>query len=155
MGIQMLRMSQADVLPFDYEQYGKEITAFFTTAQKRSQDASLTDQVDFAPALRAAQRLEAAGKTLQSTLQDIPQNASSVNAALLKAERALLTDGLPNRPFFRHAIFAPGEYTGYAAVVIPGVNEAIDQKDTARLRIQLKAATSAVERAAQLLESAR
>jgi N-acetylated-alpha-linked acidic dipeptidase len=155
MGIQMLRMAQADVLPFDYEQYGKEIATFFTTAQKRSQDAGMTDQVDFAPAIRAAQRLEAAGKALQPLQQDIPQNPAPVNAAIQKAERALLGDGLPNRPFFRHVIFAPGEYTGYAAVVIPGVNEAIDQKDIARLRDQLKAATSAVGRAAQLLESPR
>ena len=39
--------------------------------------------------------------------------------------------GLPNRPWYKHTIYAPGEYTGYAAVVIPGVNEAIDAKDAA------------------------
>jgi N-acetylated-alpha-linked acidic dipeptidase len=154
MGIQMLRMSQADVLPFDYEQYGKEIGVFFASAQKRSQDAGLTEQIDFAPAIRAAQRFEVAGRNLQAALQNVPQDPAKVNAALMKAERALLTGGLPNRPFFRHSIFAPGEYTGYAAVVIPGVNEAIDRKDIARLREQLKAATGAVERAAELLESA-
>jgi N-acetylated-alpha-linked acidic dipeptidase len=153
MGIQMLRMSQADVLPFDYEQYGREIGAFFVNAQKRAQDAGLTEQVDFARAIRAAQRFEGAGRNLQSALQSVPQDPSNLNSALSKAERALLTDGLPNRPFFRHAIFAPGEYTGYAAVVIPGVNEAIDRKDIARLRDQLNAATGAVDRAAELLES--
>ena len=42
--------------------------------------------------------------------------------------------GLPNRPWYRHTIYAPGEYTGYSAVVIPGVNEAIDAKDAARGR---------------------
>ena len=154
MGIQMLRMSQADVLPFDYEQYGKEIGAFFASAQKRSQDAGLTEQIDFAPAIRAAQRFEVAGRNLQAALQNVPQDPAKLNVAFTKAERALLTDGLPNRPFFRHSIFAPGEYTGYAAVVIPGVNEALDRKDVARLREQLKAATGAVERAAELLESA-
>ena len=110
MGIQMLRMSQADVLPFDYEQYGKEIGAFFASAQKRSQDAGLTEQTDFAPAIRAAQRFEVAGRNLQAALQNVPQDPAKVNAAFTKAERALLTDGLPNRPFFRHSIFAPGEY---------------------------------------------
>jgi N-acetylated-alpha-linked acidic dipeptidase len=153
MGIQMLRMSQADVLPFDYEQYGKEIGAFLASAQKRSQTAGWGEQIDFAPAIRAAQRFEAAGRNLQTAQQNIPANPASINTAFTKAERALLTDGLPNRPFFRHAIFAPGEYTGYAAVVIPGVNEAIDQKDTARLRDQLKAEAGAVQRAAELLES--
>ncbi len=155
MGLQMLRMSQADVLPFDYEQYGKEVGVFFTNAQKRVNEQGWKEKPDFAPAIAAAQRFERAGKSLRTAQEQVPSNPSALNAALARAERALLGDGLPNRPFFRHTIFAPGEYTGYAAVVIPGVNEAIDQKDIARLREQLKAATEAVERAAQLLESAK
>ena len=155
MGIQMLRMSETDVLPHDYEQYGKEIVTFLNNAQKRVQDAGWANQVDFAPSLRAAQRLQSVGKALHVSQQEVPASPAKLNIALAQAERAFLTEGgLPNRPFFRHAIFAPGEYTGYAAVVIPGVNEAIDQKDIARLRDQLKAATDAVERAVSLLESA-
>jgi N-acetylated-alpha-linked acidic dipeptidase len=155
MGIQMLRMSETDVLPHDYEQYGKEIVTFLNNAQKRVQDAGWANQVDFAPSLRAAQRLQSVGKALHVSQQEVPASPAKLNIALAQAERAFLTEGgLPNRPFFRHAIFAPGEYTGYAAVVIPGVNEAIDQKDIARLRDQLKAASDAVERAVSLLESA-
>lgn len=153
MGVQMLRMSQTDVLPFDYEQYGKEINAFLTAAQKRVQGAGWDDRITFAPALRAAQRFEAAGKALKAYQQQIPADPGALNGAMMQAERALLTDGLPNRPFFRHAIFAPGEYTGYAAVVMPGVNEAIDQKDAIRTGEQLLRATESIERAALLLES--
>jgi N-acetylated-alpha-linked acidic dipeptidase len=151
----MLRMSETDVLPHDYEQYGKEIVTFLNNAQKRVQDAGWANLVDFAPSLRAAQRLQSVGKALHVSQQEVPASPAKLNIALAQAERAFLTEGgLPNRPFFRHAIFAPGEYTGYAAVVIPGVNEAIDQKDIARLRDQLKAASDAVERAVSLLESA-
>ncbi|HEX6880167.1 MAG TPA: M28 family metallopeptidase, partial [Terriglobales bacterium] len=153
MGLQMLRMSQADVLPFDYEQYGKEIGVFLTNAQKRLNDQGWKEKVDFGAAMAAAQRFETAGKSLRAAQEQIPANSAALNVVLSQAERALLSDGLPNRPFFRHTIFAPGEYTGYAAVVIPGVNEAIDRKDIARLREQLKVATDAVERAARLLES--
>jgi N-acetylated-alpha-linked acidic dipeptidase len=153
MGLQMLRMAQADVLPFDYEQYGKEISSFVATAQKRAEVAGWAHEADFAPALAAAQKLETAGKALHQFQTNIPQNPAVLNAALVKAERELLTGGLPNRPFFRHAIFAPGEYTGYAAVVIPGVNEAIDQKELSRLREQLKQLTDAVQRTAVLLDS--
>ena len=72
------------------------------------------------------------------------------------AERALLTpDGLPHRPWFRHAIYAPGEYTGYAAVVIPGVNEALDKGDAERARQQLMILAAALERAAKALEGYR
>jgi N-acetylated-alpha-linked acidic dipeptidase len=79
-----------------------------------------------------------------------------MNQALLETERALLvSQGLPHRPWFRHAIYAPGEYTGYAAVVIPGVNEAVDKGDSERLRQQLAILTAALERAAKTLEGYR
>ena len=71
-------------------------------------------------------------------------------------ETALLSEaGLPNRPWFRHVIYAPGELTGYAAVVIPGVNEALDAKDRKLAAQQLAVLTAALMRAAQALESAR
>ncbi len=65
----------------------------------------------------------------------------------------LAPEGLPGRPWFRHTIFAPGEYTGYAAVVIPGVNEAIDARDPARAQAQMANVTAALVRAAATLEA--
>ena len=59
--------------------------------------------------------------------------------------------GLPDRPWFKHTIYAPGEYTGYAAVVIPGVNEAIDAKDPARAADQLQVLTHALDHATATL----
>jgi N-acetylated-alpha-linked acidic dipeptidase len=64
----------------------------------------------------------------------------------------LASQGLPHRPWFRHVIYAPGEYTGYAAVVIPGVNEALDKGDSERVRQQLAALAAALDRAAKALE---
>jgi len=61
---------------------------------------------------------------------------------------------LPGRPWFKHVIYAPGEYTGYAAVVIPGVNEAIDAKDLPRAQQQMSALTDAIRRAASTLQAA-
>jgi N-acetylated-alpha-linked acidic dipeptidase len=79
-----------------------------------------------------------------------------LNQALRGAERALLVpEGLPHRPWFRHSIYAPGEYTGYAAVVIPGVNEALDKGDAERARQQLAVLTAALNRAAKALEGYR
>ena len=62
--------------------------------------------------------------------------------------------GLPKRPWFKHTIYAPGEFTGYAAVVIPGVNEGVDAEDFARTQAQLEALTAALNRAADVLERA-
>jgi N-acetylated-alpha-linked acidic dipeptidase len=83
-----------------------------------------------------------------------PANPGKLNTALRGAETALLSPaGLPNRPWYKHTIFAPGEYTGYAAAVIPGVNEAIDAKDENRTRQQLQVLADALNRAAQTITS--
>jgi N-acetylated-alpha-linked acidic dipeptidase len=65
----------------------------------------------------------------------------------------LAPEGLPGRTWFRHTIFAPGEYTGYAAVVVPGVNEAIDARDAVRAQAQMANVTAALVRATETLES--
>jgi N-acetylated-alpha-linked acidic dipeptidase len=78
-----------------------------------------------------------------------------INLVLRNTERMFLIDGLPDRPWFKHAIYAPGEHTGYAAVVIPGVNEAIDNKDLALTTQQLQILTGALNRASVALETAK
>ena len=87
---------------------------------------------------------------------DIPPAADPerLNATLRRVETELLShEGLPGRPWYRHTIYAPGEYTGYAAVVIPGVNEAIDTHDIPRATLQLAILSQALDRAAQTLGS--
>ena len=63
-------------------------------------------------------------------------------------------DGLPKRPWFKHTVYAPGEFTGYAAVVIPGVNEGIDAGDQQRTAAQLQVLAAALDRASAMLETA-
>jgi N-acetylated-alpha-linked acidic dipeptidase len=153
-GVQILRMANADVLPYNYEDYGKEIGVYIEAAQKKAASAFGAKAPSFAAVADAAKRLVSAGAAAMERQRDRTADASKINAALLKAERAfLLPHGLPNRPWFRHAIYAPGQYTGYAAVVIPGVNEAIDAKDLARTQQQIAALATALNRAAETLKS--
>jgi len=84
----------------------------------------------------------------------------ALNATLLQSERALtLADGLPRRPWYRHQIYAPGFYTGYGVKTLPGVREAIEQKNwreaddqVPRLARTLGAETDVINRAAEQLE---
>jgi N-acetylated-alpha-linked acidic dipeptidase len=155
-GLEILHMADADVLPYDYKLYGSEVQGYLKAAQQRASEAHL--QVDFTAATAAAARFAAAG-TKVAAIQTNPGALDSaarsrLNQALRNAENALLNDaGLPHRPWYRHTIYAPGEYTGYAAVVIPGVNEGIDAKDSARTSAQLAALTEALNRSAEVLES--
>jgi N-acetylated-alpha-linked acidic dipeptidase len=154
-GLQVLRMADADVLPFDYEEYGSEISAYVEyTRQKEieafSEGAPKLDEVS-----NAAKRLQSAGSLLLGAVKGGQSGAPArLNGALRDAERALLTTGMPGRPWFRHAIYAPGEYTGYEAVVLPGISGAIDRHDAKMLGEQIQAAAEAINRAAEILESA-
>jgi N-acetylated-alpha-linked acidic dipeptidase len=155
-GMQVLRMADADVLPYDYQEYGKEISAYIDAAKKRAEARFRDRSLDFSAAADAARRLTAAGEAVLRKQQNPPANLAALNRALRDAERALLIpEGLPNRPWYRHAIYAPGVYTGYAAVVIPGVNEAIDAGDRERTKAQIAALAAAVNRAAKVLETVR
>jgi N-acetylated-alpha-linked acidic dipeptidase len=154
-GIEALHMAAADVLPYDYELYGKEITAYIGRARERAKEMLGSKAPDFSKAATAADRFTTAGTKILSAQKNPPSSDAvpRLNAALLNAEHALLLDkGLPNRPWFRHSIYAPGQYTGYAAVVIPGVNEAIDAKNAQLATEQLQALTDALNRAAATLE---
>ncbi|WP_254061885.1 M28 family metallopeptidase [Granulicella sp. L60] len=152
-GLEVLHMADADVLPYDYQLYAKEILGYLNAAQKRTTTEGLN--VDFAPALAAAQRLVSAGTAIRTIQATPPSDPTALNHALRLAEGALLNPaGLPRRSWYKHTIYAPGEFTGYAAVVIPGVNEAIDVPDTTRAQTQLAALTEALNRSSAILEAA-
>ena len=156
LGLEAVRMADADVLPYDYEEYGKEINVYLEAAGKRAEDKFGAHVLDFSAVNTAAHRFETAGAKILAKQKNPPRDASRLNQALLEAERALLVpQGLPHRAWFRHPIYAPGEYTGYAAVVIPGVNEAMDKGDGDKARQQLAVLASALERAAKVLETYR
>ncbi len=156
-GLEVLHMADADVLPYDYKLYGHEVTGYVEAAQKRAIEAKM--QLDFNAVTTAAKRFAAAGDAvskLQSGLSTAPKPSyTALNTALRDAETALLNNaGLPKRPWYRHTIYAPGEFTGYAAVVIPGVNEGIDAVDAPRTQGQIDALASALNHASEILENA-
>lgn len=152
-GLEILHMADTDVLPYDYALYGKEIVSYLEAAQQRAKDAKLN--IDFAAANTAAQRLATAGASIRAVQANPPADDARLNHNLREAEAALLNPaGLPRRTWFKHTIYAPGEFTGYAAVVIPGVNEALDVPDAARAQTQLASLTEALNRSAAILEAA-
>ncbi|HMH86358.1 MAG TPA: transferrin receptor-like dimerization domain-containing protein [Gemmatimonadaceae bacterium] len=100
------------------------------TAPQRQQPAP---QLNFAPLLNALDSLNhSASRYEKAYTRAVTEGrstvAKSVNEQLIQAERALTsTDGLKNRPWYVHMLYAPGFYTGYGVKTIPGVREAIEQ----------------------------
>ena len=72
-------------------------------------------------------------------------NLASLNKLLYQAEQKLLLEsGLPSRPWFKHSIYAPGLYTGYGVKTLPGIREAIEQRDWKQAQDQIENAAKAI-----------
>ncbi len=94
--------------------------------------------LNFSPLENAVARLKRAAAAFDEALKAAtasgeplaPGRALALDTVLLKAERALTrNEGLPRRPWFKHHIYAPGFYTGYGVKTLPGVREAIEQRN--------------------------
>jgi len=114
-------------------------------------------QLNFAPLLNAVDSLnhaaaryeKAYSRAVSAGRQDA---AHSVNQRLLQAERALTSsEGLKNRPWYVHMLYAPGFYTGYGVKTIPGVREAIEQGQWSDADREIARAAAAIEREATLV----
>jgi N-acetylated-alpha-linked acidic dipeptidase len=94
--------------------------------------------LNFAPLDNAIDALARASAEYRKSLDKAVANGgaalakaslSDVNEALRESEQKLtLEQGLPGRPWFKHFVDAPGQYTGYEAKTLPAVREAIEQK---------------------------
>ena len=166
----MLRLANADVLPFEFlgvadnvGQYLKEVSKLaddmrLQTVERNRQIQEGTLQAYFDPkqpyvvpklkaevpkitftALQdAVAKLQASSKRFAEQMSrlemsgfSLPQSAlESLDKILFASERALTRpEGLPQRPWFKHQIYAPGLYTGYGVKTLPAVREAIEQRD--------------------------
>lgn len=133
----VLRLANADLLPFDYSEYGRAIRTHLQALQRQA-GAGL----DWTPLLSEAETMERIGAEILTSSQSLLQGEENgarlrrINELLRKAERTFLhRDGLPGRPWFRHTVYAPGLYTGYASKPLPGLSQAIDD-DQPQLALQ-------------------
>ncbi len=111
--------------------------------------------IDFTSVLNALAHLEkaAAGAEAAKKTADAKKLAE-INSKIYTAEQQLLTNaGLPRRPWFKHSLYAPGFYTGYGVKTVPGVREAIEQKNWAETNEQMGEVAKAIDRLSVYLEA--
>ncbi len=112
--------------------------------------------LNFAPLDNAVESLARSSARVSEVLEKLSANGGAalasasikeVNDLLIQSEHKLTTpEGLPGRFWYKHELYAPGVYTGYAAKAIPAVREALEQK-------QWKQAEDAAARVAKVLEN--
>ena len=99
---------------------------------------------------RAARRYDA---VFAKAIQAGGPSFSAANAELLRSERLFISDaGLPNRSWFKHLLYAPGYYTGYGVKTIPGVREAIEQREWPLANHEIERVAAALNAEAALVD---
>jgi N-acetylated-alpha-linked acidic dipeptidase len=72
-----------------------------------------------------------------------------INADLIQVPRLFLNEkGLPERPWFKNQIYAPGAYTGYGAKPIAAVREYMDEKKWKEADAQIPGVAHVIENVA-------
>ena len=111
--------------------------------------------IDFSPLQNALISLEKSTTALNQNWTKVLASSadkSAMNKALYQAEQQLLsTQGLPRRNWFKHTIYAPGFYTGYGVKTMPGVREAIEQRNWKEAQEQIVIAADAINRLSSYL----
>jgi N-acetylated-alpha-linked acidic dipeptidase len=156
-GTMVLRLANADVLPLDYGPYAAAIGSFVDELEREAiPSLGITEAGKaFADLHAAAAELATAAAAFNATRDGLLASndharLDELNAALLRVERQLIdNDGIPNRRWYRHLIYAP-RYT-YAPEVLPGVTEAVKAGDYAAVSLQASRVAAALRRASAAL----
>src|SRR5579884_3288771 len=168
-GTAVLRLADADLLPFEYNGQADTIAKYVKDLEKllkdkqdeiternlELQEGALTASADprktyvlpptkpvppfmnFAPLKngieslkKSADRYQSAFAKWQASGTELPASTvAALNSDLMQIPRTFLTDrGLPERPWFKNQVYAPGAYTGYGAKPIAAVREYMDQE---------------------------
>jgi N-acetylated-alpha-linked acidic dipeptidase len=175
-----MRLTNADVLPFDFKAFQKTVSTYVTEvtslietmrestevenqmiAEKRYVLANDPTEKFIPPASKepvpflnfsslqnAVANLEKSAATFSDLYAANPKpntNIVNLNKLLFQSERKLLSEiGLPRRPWYKHTIYAPGFYTGYGVKTLPGIREAIEQRNWKEAQEQIESVTSAL-----------
>ena len=111
--------------------------------------------IDFSPILNALSKLEKAAAHIEEIkTKGTAEQLVALNSKIYTAEQKLLSEtGLPRRPWFKHTIYAPGFYTGYGVKTVPGVREAIEQKNWPETKEQISETAKAIEKLSMFLDA--
>ncbi|MBA3269697.1 MAG: M28 family peptidase [Acidobacteria bacterium] len=170
-GLMAMRLASADVVPLRFGTYANDLQADLDSLRRdalrrartpvdASSGAKPPITPDFSEVLGALQELRTAGESADRTADAGLKSGDAarirrINEALVDVERAFLdTKGLPNRPWFRHLLIAPGLTTGYAPWPFPALQEALDAKDAAMFSAQSKRIVAVLRAGTERLRTA-
>ena len=169
-GLMAMRLANADVVPLRFSTYARDLQVdldnlrrdVIRRARTQADTASGAKPAitpDFTDVLAALQELRAAGEAADRAADAATSGDATarrrVNDSATQVERVFLdAKGLPNRPWFRHLLIAPGLTTGYAPWPFPALQQAVEERDAAMFAAEAKRIADVIRAAARHLSAA-
>ena len=162
-GTMALRLADAPALAFDYTDYANQVREYFNESLKLAKRRHLDKAIDeksMNDALKdfsdEAARIEIEKQKLAGDEKSSSARLRRLNDALMSAERAFIDErGLLGRPWYRHQIYAPGIFTGYAAQPLTDFRQALDDRNSTNVKDGLERVVAAIKRATEVLRKGR
>ena len=163
-GTLLMRLADAPILPFQFTDYGTTLERYVADIERLQEGKP--QRVDVAAVRSAVTRLKASAETYERALQNASAATASslatrtpdiraLNRLLYTSERRFaLEGGLPRRDWFRHAIYAPGFYTGYGVKTLPALREGIEEAQWDEARAAVPKIAAAIEALASQVDEA-
>lgn len=166
------KLVESPVLPLNATDYATGLKTYLNSVKKVADESSLSKSFQFKHLEHAILGLHEAAVQFDAYTSDLASQADQdlpwwkwwqkvrlfykirqANTKYKLLERAFLhQEGLDKRPWFKHIVFAPGRWTGYAGATFPGLVESFEDNDLVNanrwsdiIEERLKAATTLLE----------
>jgi N-acetylated-alpha-linked acidic dipeptidase len=167
-GLTALRLASYPIIPFTASAYTHKLQKYVESLDKEALSAvdgdmnEVKKNINLDPLEHAIARLSKYARKLDEKADDLEKSPYNrvcyfrgmmclsrprkveidrVNEAYFQFERIFIGKGLPGRPFYKHVVYAPGIWEGYAGLTFPSIREAITGKHWQEARDQIKEIT--------------
>jgi N-acetylated-alpha-linked acidic dipeptidase len=158
-GTLAMRLAGADGLQFDYSDYASQIRGFFNETMRLARIRNLAGSLDDKAMTAAIDDFEREAQRVEKDRQEAVRKSdrvqlAKINDALMLAERQFIdARGLRGRAWYKHQIYAPGFYTGYAAQPLTDFRQAIDDRNSVNAKESLERIVDAIKRVTRTLKA--
>jgi N-acetylated-alpha-linked acidic dipeptidase len=168
-----MRAAAADVVPLKFAPYGHALRTYVDELRlihlRRTRKSEPAPAMS-GPELFGVSTLIEAVRSFQTEAAELDRATAAVaaldsvdrtrlaqlNDSITQVERAFLIEsGLPDRPWFKHAVYAPGLTTGYACWPLPAIRQALEENSKVRLAAEMPPTVARIQKATEAMVTAR
>jgi N-acetylated-alpha-linked acidic dipeptidase len=151
-GLMVMALADRPAIPIDVSAYAKQLrkeVRTIQTALKELETKPLTQLDDLSRKINEWIKVAETWRRTAAGANQLDALAlKTINTHLMNIDRAFISpEGLRGRMWYKNLYVAPGEYTGYAALTLPGLRDCLDRNDLERLPIEESRLLKAVETA--------